>query len=99
LSVKRRQFCEEFKSKVLQDVSSGKSVAEVTRKYNLSKNSIYEWKNAADARGATVSLPQSELSALQAKVADLERLVGRLSVENDVLKKVERHRQGKEGQS
>jgi transposase len=99
VSAKRRTFSDEFKAKVLGEVRSGKPVAEVTRRYNLSKNAIYDWQTAAATRSATVEINQSDLSALQTKVADLEKLVGRLTLENDILKKLEEYQEHKENQN
>jgi transposase-like protein len=90
MSQKRRIFSDEFKAKVLAEVSSGKSMAEVTRQYSLAKNAVYDWRNQAAAGSDSVTLPKRELSALESKIASLERLVGRLSVENDFLKKLEK---------
>ena len=96
MSINRRKFTDEFKSKILREVDSGKSIAEVTRQYGLSKNSIYDWRNSAAGEAAMVSVPQHELTDLQNKVAELERLVGHLTLENDILKKLERS-QGQKG--
>jgi transposase-like protein len=65
-------------------------MAEVTRQYSLSKNAIYDWRNQAAADADSVSVPKRDLSAMESKIASLERLVGRLSVENDFLKKLEK---------
>jgi transposase-like protein len=96
LSVKRRKFSDEFKRKVLSEVAAGSSAAEVTRRYGLAKNSIYDWQVAAARQTTTVAIPQHELSDLHEKVADLERLVGHLTLENDLLKKLERLQKQKE---
>jgi transposase len=89
MSRKRRVFTDEFKAKVLAEVASGRSMAEVIRQYGLSKNAIYDWRNQSAYDKETISVSRSELSKLNSKVADLERLVGRLSIENDFLKKLE----------
>lgn len=88
MSQKRRKFSDAFKQKVLHEVSGGKSVAEVTRQYSLSKNAVYEWQSRAAADGMSVAVPQRELSDLHDKIAALERVVGRLTLENDLLKKL-----------
>jgi transposase-like protein len=60
-----RKFTDAFKAKVLSEVASGRSVAEVTRQYNLGKNAIYEWQSSVAARDAVVCVPQSELTELK----------------------------------
>ena len=99
MSTKRRQFSDEFKRQVLDEVASGKSIAATIRQHRLSKNSVYEWQAAEAAKIATVSVPQSELSGLQDRVAMLERMVGQLTVENDILKKVDRLQKQRESQT
>jgi transposase-like protein len=90
MSRKRRVFTDEFKAKVLSEVASGRSMAEVIRQYGLSKNAIYDWRNQAAFDTETVSVSRRALTELNSKVSALERLVGRLSVENDFLKKLEK---------
>jgi transposase len=90
MSRNRRVFSDEFKAKVLAEVSSGRSMAEVIRQYGLSKNAIYDWRNQAASASDSVSVSRGELTELNSKIAVLERLVGRLSVENDFLKKLEK---------
>jgi transposase-like protein len=86
--MQRRQFTEEFKLRVLSEVASGKSIAEVTRSFNLSKNSVREWQDQAARATEMVMVNQQQLTAMKTTIADLERLVGRLAAENDILKKV-----------
>jgi transposase len=90
MSRKRRVFTDEFKVKVLGEVASGRPMAEVIRQYGLSKNAIYDWRNQAAFDTESVCVSRSELTELNSKIAALERLVGRLSVENDFLKKLEK---------
>jgi transposase-like protein len=87
-----RRFSDDFKAQVLASVASGMSVAEATRHYGLGKNAVYEWRNVAAAKADSVTVPKTELVRLQTRIDDLERLTGRLAVENDILKKVERNR-------
>jgi transposase len=87
LRSKRRIFDASFKRRVLDEVAGGRSVAEVTRAYGLSKNAVCEWRNELGRGGEIVEVTRREVEEQQKRIADLERLVGRLSVENDILKK------------
>ena len=90
MSRKRRVFTDEFKARILSEVASGRSMADVIRQYGLSKNAIYDWRNQSAFGTQSVSVSRSELTELNSKITALERLVGRLSVENDFLKKLEK---------
>jgi len=72
---------------VLDEVAGGRSIAEVTRAYGLSKNAVYDWRIEFGRGGEVVEVTRREVEDQQKRIADLERMVGRLSVENDILKK------------
>lgn len=86
--MKRRQFTEEFKLNVLNEVRSGKSIAEVTRLYQLNKNSVREWQQQAARTSDMVAISRGELVAMKTKLAEQSRKIGDLVLENEVLKKV-----------
>jgi transposase len=87
MSRKRRVYDDAFKRQCLAEVACGKSMAEVTRQYGLSKNSLYEWRVQVGPDSEPAGITSRELSALESQVKELERMVGRLSLENDLLKK------------
>jgi len=93
MSRERRQFSREFKIKVVQAYESGVSGVELSRQFEVHPNVIYAWsreyrrdpeKAFQDDRGVTDK-------AQEQRIAELERLVGRLSLENDFLKKALSH--------
>ena len=87
---KRRTFTPEFKAKVvLEALTAEGSQAELCRRHNLSEEQVSEWKcqfleNAASLFGAR-DKPSKETKA---RIAELEQLVGRMSVAMDIQKKV-----------
>jgi transposase-like protein len=84
----RRQFTPEFKARIVRDVLSGvQSQAEVCRKHALSPTLLATWKTAFLERAHTVFQSDETRSAEQARIADLERVLGRLTLENEILKK------------
>jgi transposase len=86
---KRRQFTPEFKARLVLDVLTGvQSQAEVCRKHTLSPNLLALWKAAFLERAHTVFQSDETRSAEQARIAELERVLGRLTLENEILKKV-----------
>jgi transposase len=88
MSLKRRRFTRDFKLQILREVEGGKSIASVSREHEIHPNLIGKWqkvhgKYAEEAFGGNGHLYKEE-----AKIAQLERMVGRLAMENEFLKKV-----------
>jgi transposase len=82
----QRRFSIEFKSQVIHDLLSGESSpAQLCRRYNISSSLLYHWKKQY-RRGKFNSEPTDE-AALRDRVEKLERLVGKLTLENEFLKK------------
>lgn len=84
----RRSFTPEFKAQVVLDLVSGtKSSAELCRQHQLSPALLAGWKEAFVARAASVFQTQEHRSEEAAKIAQLERLVGRQALDLEILKK------------
>jgi transposase-like protein len=85
----RRQFTPEFKAQVVLDILTGvQSPAEACRKHQLSPNLPSLWKTAFLERAPLVFQADEQRDGLEARIAELERVLGRLTLENEVLKKV-----------
>lgn len=82
----QRSFSLEFKRQVVEELMSGESrPAQLCRRYNITSSVIYHWKKQY-SRGKFNNEPTEE-GALRDRVEKLERLVGRLTLENEFLKK------------
>jgi len=82
----QRYFSLEFKRQVVQELLSGESSpAQLCRRHNISSSLLYHWKRQY-SRGRFDNEPTAE-GALKDRVEKLERLVGRLTLENEFLKK------------
>ena len=82
----QRSFSVEFKRQVIQELLSEEShPAQLCRRYNISSSLIYYWKKQY-GRGKFNNEPTEE-AALKDRVEKLERLVGKLTLENEFLKK------------
>ena len=82
----RRRFSSEFKVQVVLELLLGDvTQAQLARRYSLSATQISGWRNRYDA-GKLVSARDGQ-SAMAARVAELERMVGRLTLENDLLER------------
>ncbi len=93
---KRRQriHTADFKFKlVLEALQEEKTRAEIAREHDIAKSLLYKWEQLFLEQGANVfrstDTYQTELSLRNERIADLERVVGRLALENEVLKKFE----------
>jgi len=87
----RRTFTVGFKQQVVQELLGGSSVGQASRKYEISASVIRRWQERY-LGGKLEEGPTSREKALASRVGELERMVGRLTMENDFLKKAEAHR-------
>ena len=85
----RRKFTAEFKAKVVLELLSGaKSSAQLCREHQIAASVLSDWKALFLARAASVfETPEQRGSQEAVRIAELERLIGRLTLEADILKK------------
>ena len=91
MTSKRRKFSREHKLKVVHAFQTGVPIGEVIRQFDIHPNMVYKWTQEhrqnptgafRDGRTAYASNGTGET-----RIAELERMVGRLTMENDFLKK------------
>ncbi len=84
----RRQFSAEFKTRVVLEMISGeKGLMQASREYGIKDSVLSRWKQEFLERAPQVfEAPKSDEQA--EKVAELERMVGRLTMQLDMAKKV-----------
>ena len=83
---KYRRFTIDFKrSLVEQLLSETTNITELCRRYNISSGQLYTWKKHY-AEGKLSQEPSRE-AELAARVQELERLLGKVTLENEFLKK------------
>jgi transposase-like protein len=92
MSNKRRQYSAEFKlDTVLEGVRGEKTVAQICRERGIRDNLYYKWRDAFQERAPGIFASQEQqdqaVRGLEARVAELERMVGKLATENEILKK------------
>ena len=76
----RQRFTGEFKTQVVLELLSGtKSAAELCRQHQLSPQLLGQWKSELLARAPQIFE--------QERIAELERLVGRLTMQLEIAKK------------
>ncbi|HWA28558.1 MAG TPA: transposase [Lacunisphaera sp.] len=88
-----RQFSAMEKRRLLDETEKpGESVSTVARCYRLSPSMLFAWRKAMEAGPATglraeePLVPESELKQLKAQMRELERMLGRKTHENEILK-------------
>ena len=84
----RRKFTAEFKSQVVLQVLSGeRTVAEVCREHDLTAQTVSDWKAQLLAGAAQIFENGSAGSEEAARIAELERMVGKLTMQLEIAKK------------
>jgi len=82
----QRSFSLELKRQVVEELLSNQSsAAQICRRHNISSSLLYYWKKQY-SRGKFNNEPTEE-AALKDRVEQLERLLGKLTLENEFLKK------------
>jgi len=85
---KNRTYKPQLKARVVLQVLSGtKSAAHICRDLNINENLLSRWEQQLLTHAALVFERQSEASEKDDRIAELERLVGRLTLELEVAKK------------
>ena len=87
MALKRRQFTRDFKLQVLREVEAGKSLAQVAREYQVHTNLIRKWQQQHQQYAAQAFAGNGQAYTEPARIAELERLVGQITLENALLKK------------
>jgi transposase-like protein len=92
MAQKRRTFSAEFKlDTVIEGLRGEKSVAQICRERDINETLYYKWQQTFRERAANVFVDQrgsaERYSQEAQRVAELERMVGRLAMEVEILKK------------
>jgi transposase-like protein len=89
---KHRIYSVEFKRQVVQDYLTGETLHGLGKRHDISRNLIRIWiaKHEAGALDSDTAAAKV-LTEYEARIAALERLVGKLALENEFLKGASRH--------
>ena len=96
MDLARRVYSRELKVAVMREVDSGRTLAEVARRLQLSPQLLDRWRSEWRAKGELAFPGTGRPSAAAAvtdlqRIAELERKIGQLTMENDFLKKALQH--------
>ncbi len=89
---KRRSFTPEFKARVVLEILvEGKSMAQASRDYGIKDSVLSRWKQEFIERSPEVFEPNSKTADQDRRIAEPERMVGKLAMELEMAKKVSNH--------
>lgn len=85
---KRRAFTPEFKAQVvLEEIAGLKDKAEICREYRLGSQVFSRWREEFLERAPEIFATQPSRGDEQERIAELERMVGRLTMQLEAEKK------------
>jgi transposase len=86
---RRGRWPTETKLAALQEWRSGMPMEEVCRRFGMNAALLYRWKRSVDQglKDSGELVPRSQVVTLQKRIEELERALGRKTLELEVLKK------------
>jgi transposase len=87
LALKRRRFTREFKLHVVRELEAGKPPAQAAREYQVHPTVLVRWHKEHLQYAERAFTGNGRLYKDEARIAELERLIGQLTMENALLKK------------
>jgi transposase len=89
---RRRRWTVEQKRALLAEAEKpGESISAVGRRYGVAPSMMFQWRRAMNEAGNEglksneKVVPESEVKRLKARIAELERALGRKTVDNEIL--------------
>jgi transposase len=90
---RRRRWSKEAKAAIVAETyAPGVSVSEVARRHGIAPSQVFAWRKLAEGGaleaigGGEPVIADREAQALRQRIRDLERLLGRKTLENEILK-------------
>jgi transposase len=90
---RRRRWSSTEKLSIVQETyEAGATVSLVARRYGIQPNQLFNWRRLASQGALTATsceeevVPLSDYRALQSQVRELHRLLGKKTMENEILK-------------
>ena len=87
MALKRRRFTRDFKLQVLREIEARKTIAQAAAEHEIHPNLITTWRSVRHQYAEQAFSGNDNTYKLEARISELERMVGRLTMENDFLKK------------
>lgn len=77
------------KMEVVMELVRGGDAVQISRTRGISQSELFQWRDRVVQAGKESLKSRSKEPQRDAKIKELERLVGRLTMENEILKKTE----------
>ena len=87
---KRRAYSAEFKlDTVMEGIRREKSIAQICRDREIKDTPYYKWRDQFIDRATTIFEDRRNTAhqEKEERIAELERMIGKLAMENEILKK------------
>ena len=86
---KHRTYTSEFKFQVVMEMLTGeKQPSEICREQQISESVLYRWRKEFLEKGPQIFDRGQQKQAEEGRVAELERMIGKLTLELSAVKKV-----------
>ena len=87
MKLSRRKFSAEFKLRAVRQIEAGASIAAVARRHEIHPTLLSKWRRQLRRDPDRAFQGNGRRPDEEARLAELERMVGRLTMENALLKK------------
>lgn len=90
MSKKRKEYKPDFKLEVvLEGLGSDKPISQLCREKRITDSLYYKWRDQFLAKAPEIFTEPGQTvdEEAQRQIVDLERMVGKLALENEILKK------------
>ncbi len=91
MSLSRRIYSKEFKEAAVRRLELGASIAEVARACEVNPNVLHRWRRELRDYGTKAFSGNGKNRVEEARVAEMERKVGRQAMEVDFLRRCLQH--------
>jgi transposase len=84
----RRSFSNDFKKQIVESIVSGSATqAELAREYRISPVLINKWKKEYKTGKFFENVDSHDMAKQELRIRELERLLGKVTLENEMLKR------------
>ena len=87
MGIKKRKYTKEQKEELVQALLSGQTAIELGKEHNISPGLINRWRRQYLNGQLSENNNNKKINKLQQEIAKLEQMIGKLTMENYILKK------------